>query len=215
MTTPTHLLRQAGCAALLCASLGPALADDFSFSGQIAFHNDLVQIAFSLIEPSNNVRIWTDSWTSGLNFDPAAALWQRIGADSSYSLLSQVDDDDTIDPGQGFYDTGFMLSSLSAGQYRVTLVAAFNAASGMQLSQGFAWDAEAPILLEQWNQPSYDPNANDQKRGFWRVNLSQVSQASVVPEPGAWLLMALGLAAVAPLVARRRTATERITRGTT
>jgi len=185
----------------LCASL-PAMAADFTFSGQISFHNDVVQIDFSLAEAAANVRLWTDSWQGGLNFDPAAALWQAAGSD--FSLLAEVDDDDGIAAGQGFYDTGFMLPTLAAGSYRVTLVAAFNAANGNLLSQGFSYGSETPILLTDWNQPSYDPNANDQKGGFWRLNLSGVSQASVVPEPAAWQMLLLGLLAAAPVLARGR-----------
>ncbi len=183
--------------ALALGTLGaaaPAAAADFSFSGQIRFHNDVVQVDFSLAQAATNVRLWTDSWLSGLNFDPAMALWSAAGND--FSLISEVDDADGIGPGQGFYDTGLVLPTLAAGNYRVTLVAAFNAANGTLLSQGFSYGSQTPILLTAWNQPSYDPNANDQKGGFWRLNLSGVSQASVVPEPAAWQLLGLGLALV-------------------
>lgn len=198
------LARCALAATLACAALAPVHAADFSFSGEISFHNDVVQIDFSLTEAATEVRLWTDSWQGGLNFDPAAALWRAQGGD--FSLLAEVDDDDTVGPGQGFYDSGFVLPGLAAGNYRVTLVAAFNAANGSLLSQGFSYDSQTPILLTEWNQPSYDPNANDQKGGFWRLNLSGVNQASVVPEPAAWQLLGLGLGAVAVFsaLARRR-----------
>lgn len=207
MRQPNPFLRPAAAFSLGFAALAlalPAAAEDFSFSGEIRFHNDVVQIDFSLADAATNLRIWTDSWLGGLNFDPAAALWQSAGGD--FVRLAEVDDDDGIAPGQGFYDAGFLLPSLAAGSYRVTLVAAFNAANGTLLSQGFSYDSEVPILLSEWNQPSYDPNANDQKGGFWRLNLSGVSQASVVPEPAAWQLLGLGLGlmAAAPALAKRR-----------
>ncbi len=195
-------LRTAIAAAGLILACASASAASFSFSGQIRFHNDVVQVDFSLAAPATEVRIWTDSWLGGLNFDPAAGLWRASGGD--FSLLAEVDDDDTVAAGQGFYDTGFVLPALAAGNYRVTLVAAFNRANGSLLSQGFAYGSETPILLTEWNQPSYDPNANDQKGGFWRLNLSGVTQASVVPEPATWLLGALGLALLAGANARRR-----------
>ncbi len=191
----------AAAASLLLAAL-PAAAADFSFSGQIRFHNDVVQIDFSLAAPATNVRIWTDSWLGGLNFDPAAALWRASGSD--FGLLAEVDDDDTVAPGQGFYDTGFVLPTLAAGQYRISLVAAFNGANGSLLSQGFRYDSQSPILLTEWNQPSYDPNANNQKGGFWRLNLTGVTQASVVPEPASGVMTLLGLGLLAAIATRRR-----------
>jgi len=197
-----HLLRTAAAIAACLSVAAPALAAEFSLNGEIRFHNDVVQIDFSLTSPASEVRLWTDSWQGGLNFDPAGALWQAAGGD--FTLLAEVDDDDLVGPGQGSYDTGFVLPNLAAGNYRVTLVAAFNAANGGLLSQGFSYDNQTPILLTDWNQPSYDPNANDQKGGFWRLNLTGVDQASVVPEPAAWQLMALGLLLTAPLLARRR-----------
>lgn len=183
----------------VCVALGLALsagahAANVNLSGNIVFHNDIVQFDVTLLAPATNVKIWSDSWLSGVNFDPTAALWRRSG--NNYSLQAQVDDDDTVAAGQGFYDTGFAFAQLTAGQYRVTLGAAVNAANGNLLSQGFAYDNQSPILLSQWNQPSYDPNANDQKGGFWRLNFTGIDAVQVVPEPASWLLVALGLSAL-------------------
>jgi len=189
-------------AAALLMSVTAAQAGDFTVTGTMTFHNDVVMVDFSLASAATGVKIWTDSWLSGLNFDPTTALWVRDGAD--FSRLAEVDDDDTVAPGQGFYDTGFSLPSLAAGQYRVTLVAAVNASNGSLLSQGFAYDSETPIPLALWNQPTYDPNANDQKGGFWQLRFSQVDSVSVVPEPASWLLLGLG---VATLSVRRRLGT--------
>lgn len=186
-------------AAALVMSVTGALAADFTVSGQITFHNDVVMVDFSLASAATNVKMWTDSWQSGLNFDPTGALWLRSGA--NFNRLAEVDDDDTVAPGQGFYDTGFSLPNLAAGQYRVTLAAAVNASNGTLLSQGFAYDSQTPIPLALWNQPTYDPNANDQKGGFWRLRFTGVDSVSVVPEPSSWLLMALG---VSGLLLRRR-----------
>lgn len=186
-------------AAALVMSVTGALAADFTVSGQITFHNDVVMVDFSLASAATGVKIWTDSWQSGLNFDPTGALWLRSGA--NFNRLAEVDDDDTVAPGQGFYDTGFSLPSLAAGQYRVTLAAAVNASNGALLSQGFSYDSQTPIPLAVWNQPTYDPNANDQKGGFWRLRFTGVDSVSVVPEPASWLLLALG---VAGLSLRRR-----------
>lgn len=194
MKTSLLPTRVAAAAALLLSVTG-ALAADFTVSGQITSHKDIVSIDMSVTSPATNVSLWTDSWMAGLNFDPIAALWVANGAD--YTRVSEVDDDDTLAAGQGFYDTGMQFANLAAGQYRVTLAASPNAANGTLLSQGFAHDSQAAILLTAWTQPSYDPNANDQKGGFWRVSFSNVDSVSVVPEPASLVLMALGLAGLA------------------
>lgn len=185
--------------ALLATTLTHAI--DHSFSGTIENHNDIVSLDFSM-PASGGVSIWTDSWQSGLNFDPTAALWVKSGTD--FTLVAAVDDDDSIALGQGFYDAGFSFASLGAGEYRVTLGASFNAPVGTLLSQGFSYDAETPILLSVWNQPSYDPNANDQKGGFWKLNLSGVGNAYVVPEPSTWAMLGIGLVAVGAAARRRK-----------
>jgi len=201
MKTFTSTLVALSAAALLTTAAFDTRAADFTFSGDITFHNDIVQIDFTLDTAASGVRIWTDSWLSGLNFDPTAALWRGTGSD--FALLATVDDDDTVGPGQGYYDAGFHLDTLAAGHYRVTLAAAVNAPVGAWLSQGFAYDGETPIPVALWNQPTYDPNANDQKGSFWRIHLSSVDTASAVPEAGsAWLLLA-GIGALCAARGRR------------
>ena len=192
-----------GALALGLTAAGSAQAGNFTLSGNIAFHNDVVQIDFSLAAPAVGVTIWTDSWQSGLNFDPVAAVWLKTGGDAT--LQAQVDDDDSIAAGQGAYDSGFNFATLAAGNYRLTIAASFNAANGTLLSQGFAYGQQTPIPLSIWNQPSYDPNANDQKGGFWQVHLSGVDSVGAVPEPASAWLITLGAIGLA-LKARRKNA---------
>lgn len=203
---PVHL-RCAAAALLAALATAPALAADFNFEGDLLVHNQVLQFDFSLTAPGADVRIWTDSWMSGLNFDPTAAVWSLQG--SQFSLLSEVDDDDSVGAVQGFYDTGFALPTLAAGAYRLTLAAAGNAALGSLLSDGFSYDAETPIAIGQWNQPSYDINTNDQKGTFWRLHFSGVDQVSAVPEPASALLLALGGLVLLGARARRSAAAGR------
>ncbi len=178
-----------GAAALGLLAPLHAQAADFTFNGSIGFHNDKVLIDFSL-GAASNVSLFTDSWRSGLKFDPVLALWQQT-VPGVWTLLSEVDDD-TVGTGQAFFDAGILAPTLAAGSYCVSVVASINLANGTLLSNGFAYDSQAPIALASWNQPSYNPNTNDQKGGFWQLQLRGVDQASVVPEPGQWLLLALG-----------------------
>lgn len=201
-------LRASALLALATAAF-TAYADDSSFGGNITLNTDLVAIEFGVVSTAGPVKLWTDSWQGGLNFDPNAALWKKTGAD--YTLVAANDDNDSIGTGQGFFDTGFSFASLAAGAYRLTLGASPNVPLGTLLSQGFGFDpaygaiAAAPIA--SWNQPSYDPNKNDQKGTQWHVNLSGVQGASLVsavPELSSAWLMVLGLGVFA--VARLRVA---------
>lgn len=183
-------------AALLAASA--ANAADFSFSGQAVNHNDKIVIDFQ-VAAGSTVSLWTDSWQSGLNFDPQLFV-------ASGGVIFKADDDggSAINASAGYYDAGLEITDAAAGSYRLVLNAASNNALGASLAQGFTYDGDTPIKLADWNQPSYDLNANDQKGGFWRLNLSGVEQAAVVPEPGSYALLAAGLLSIALVVRRRQ-----------
>ena len=197
----THLptfARLAVAAFALGASLS-AQAADFNFTGQLATQKDVVQFDFSLAT-AGTVSIWTDSWQSGLNFDPQLALF-----DGSHALkMVFADGGDSISPTAGYFDDGQTFAPLAAGHYRLTLSAYSNDPTGPNLSNGFTYDGAAPIALAAWNQPGYDINANDQKGGAWSVHLSGVEQAAVVPEPASVLMMLAGLLSVAGVARRRR-----------
>ncbi|MBC8058451.1 MAG: PEP-CTERM sorting domain-containing protein [Rhizobiales bacterium] len=196
-----HLLARTFTAVgLACAALSAGAAN-VSVSGNFVFNTDVAQITFRLDTDTANVNIWTDSWLAGVNFDPTAAVWAKVG--DTYTLLSEVDDDDTIGAGQGAFDAGLRFDLLAAGDYLVTIAAAPNYANGPLLQSGFAFDGSTPITLAAWTQPSANPNFPDQKGGFWNVNLTNVSSVTAVPEPSTWAMLGAGLL-ISGLVARRR-----------
>lgn len=194
-STPQHRLPRALAALTLALAAACSQAADFNFSGRMAFHNDLVQIDFTVGAPGV-VRLWTDSWQGGLNLDPLLSLFN-----SGFSLIASNDDDDTVAAGQGFYDAG--LSLPLAGSYRLVLSASSNDALGPTLAAGFTYSADTPIRLADWVQPSSDINLGDQKGDAWQLHLSGVTLAAAVPEPQSLALMLAGLLGVG-LVARRR-----------
>lgn len=174
-----------------------AHAAEFDFSGQIAHHKDRVTVDFTVDDVISPVAIWTDSWQSGLNFDPQLSLW-RDGV-----LLAANDDRDNVGAGQGYYDAA-ITRNLLAGSYRLVLSASGNDALGNTLAAGFTYDGDAAIALADWTQPGSDINAGDQKGGAWSVHLMGVTQAAAVPEPTTYALMFAGLAAVLWLARRNR-----------
>lgn len=175
-------------------------AATFTFSGNIANHNDIIRVDFSLASAASNVRVWTDSFLAtgptqsgpGTNFDPITALWN---ADTG-ARIGQNDDNATIDPGQTYYDSGFSLAALAAGNYFFTMATYANFANGSNISNGFVYDGQAPIAIADFNQPA---NAGNLRDTFWRINLDGVDTAtgpvnpSSVPVPSAALLFGSAL----------------------
>ena len=194
-------------AAAVAALAGNAQAALFNFTGNITYNTDVVQINFSLLNDATNVRVWTDSFKSGLNFDPITALWNL----TTGARIAEDDDNDDVNPAtQTYYDSGFTLASLAAGEYAFT-VAAYANFAGDSLSDPFAYETNGvtPVAIPDWCQPASD-NCQNQKGTFWSVWLDGVDNASNpddpgndVPEPGTMLLAGLGLSALA-FVGRRK-----------
>ena len=192
--------------AALAALTNQAQAALFNFTGNIEYNTDVVQINFTLANDATNVRVWTDSFLSATNFDPITALWNR----STGALIAQNDDNANVNPAtQTWYDSGFSLASLAAGEYAFTVAAYANfaSASGTLNDPGFGYAGQTPVPLSQWCQPASHCNMGT----FWSVWLDGVDSASNpndpgnnVPEPGSLALAALGLMGLASL--RRRKA---------
>lgn len=182
-------------AVLTALSLG-ANAAVFNFTGNIANHNDVISTTFTIAQDTTNVRVWTDSFLNGTNFDPITALWNA----TTGSLIAQDDDNDTINPStQTYYDSGFLLPSLSAGTYVFTVATYANFAAGTNLSDGFVYDNATPISMSTWCQPASHCGMGT----YWSVWLDGVTTASnpddpnSVPEPNSLALLGLGFAGFA------------------
>jgi hypothetical protein len=186
-------------ATLLSSVAAISSASTFSFSGDIQFHNDVVRIPFTINADSTDVRVWTNSYLNGLNFDPITAVWKADG-----TRLGQNDDDAGIGAGQTRYDSGLVFSTLAAGNYIFTVATYNNTSRTLNLADGFIYDSQTPVSLSTWCQPSNHCGMGT----HWSVQLSNVSDAapaSEVPEPGTIGLMLAGLG-MAGFLNRRRSA---------
>jgi hypothetical protein len=156
--------------ALIC-STGTANAALFHFDGNLSGPNDVATISFSLANDATNVRLWTDSFHSYANFDPITALWNQTTGE----LIAENDDNDSIGAGQTYFDSGFSLPTLLAGNYFFTIAAFSNYAAGNNIANGF-------------NNAGYIPYGVGT---YWSANLDGVDAAanvSAVPVPAAiWL----------------------------
>ncbi len=208
----TRFLTTAALATLL--ALGSAVPSDalvinnagqttsiFHFEGMINYHNDVIYTYFSLADDATDVRIWTDSFDDGANFDPITAIWR---ADDGY-LLGENDDNPFVNPGtQTYWDSGMEFASLAAGDYVFTIASYWNFANGDYMSDGFQFDSDNPVDIDQWW---------NEGTGYWSLWLDGVDSAEnpdddpgddepgdAVPELTSLLLFGLAL----PLVNRLR-----------
>ena len=193
MNTRKNLAAAAVAATLMLSVSGVASAGTFHFTGNIANHNDVITTSFTLDADATDVRVWTDSFQSATNFDPITALWNA----STGELIAQNDDNASVNPAtQTWFDSGFSLASLAAGDYLFTVATFANFAPGPNIANGFAYDNDAPIPLAVWCQPASHCDMGT----YWSVWLDGVDRAdppNPTPEPASLALFGLALAGLA------------------
>ena len=187
-----HLGRRAGLAMLLCASLA---AQATPWASQGAFTQDDDRLALPcVLDADETFSVRTLGFADG-GFAPVLSLF---GADGAL-LLSAVGSSNgcalaAADPATGFAWDACFSAALPPGQYQLVLTQDGNTANGPGQDDGFAMSGQPDYT--GWmvlGQAARFINADGSARsGAWALEAS----LSPVPEPGAGLLMALGLALV-------------------
>lgn len=196
------LARQLAALAVILSAASGAQAFSLSKFGDLMFNDSVANVDFTLASNSADVRLWTDSFRNGLNFDPVLTLWKRDGSD--YRLVRGADDDITVGAGQTDLDAGLQFATLAAGDYLASITASPylpKLVAGTLRSEGFAFADTSIVhtLISQWVQPGSN---NDQKGTYWSLNVT----TAAVPEPNPAALLALGIGVVGWMSYRSRPA---------
>ena len=212
-------------AAMFSLSATSVQAGLIQLEGNLEYHNQMVYMNVSLNQDAEDLRFWTDSFKDGVNFDPIIALWDANGQlvfqndddlyeyDSSYYGDGFYDDTEYVNPEtQTYFDAGYALPQLAAGEYVMTLGAYSNFSVSEYLEDGFIEDNADPIALDEWCQPAGGCGLGTE----WSLWFDGVDAASIkvsdagsptseggargssasVPEPASMGLLGLGLAAI-------------------
>lgn len=161
-----------------------AQANSYTFIGNLANYNDVVKINFSLAQAASNVRVWTDSFMNGNNFDPIVGLWNG----TTGAKIVENNDNNTIGPNQTSFDAGFKLTSLAIGDYFLTIANFPNFSKGKNFSDGFSSNSSG------LNKVSSESAPTSNSKTAYSVNIDGVeltadkNTLSNVPLPKAlWL----------------------------
>lgn len=177
---------------LWAALAAQAGAVTFDASGSLVYHNDVSFVPFTLAQDAGDIKIWTDSFRNGLNFDPIIALW-RDGA-----LLGENDDYPYFTAEQTRYDSGLFFALLPAGSYEISITPFSNFTSGPRMEDGFAFSAQTPRALSE--------------NGQWQLHLTDAALPPLpaVPEPAPVAMLLAGAALVFGAGVRQKAAHKHI-----
>jgi hypothetical protein len=135
---------------LFHAPAGSVAEYEQSYNGHIELHNQVEYHSIPIYAGQGDLRVWTDSYLHGANFDPIITLWHN-GV-----LVAMNDDDQTVNPlYQTMRDAGLVLFKLPMGTYVVTITAYPNFPRTGRIGDGFAYDSQAPLPIDIWCQPAH------------------------------------------------------------
>jgi hypothetical protein len=189
---------------LTAAASLPSAAASLSFTGNLAQDDSVALFGFTVAAPGS-VTLRSLSYAGGVNgagaiiaaggFDPAVSLFDAGG------LLIQTQDDATPecdgvanDPVTNDCFDINIVTGLAAGDYLVAVTQFNNAALGPDLAAGFSKSGASFTAVFGCVAGQFCDVSAESRSSFWAVDVSGDSVQTVVPAPGAGLLLGTALA---------------------